>query len=327
MGDLGAHDAGWPGPAGATGAISTRDTEVWRSLLAERLQPLDVVGADDDFVASVVGGEIDQVRFARIRTAPHTAERTDRLAASGDPHYWVAYQCAGTSTIEQAGQRASLRPGDFTVYDSSMPYRRVFPEASDTLVILIPQQRLPLPPRAIAGLSAVRIAGDAGLGAVVSAFLGALAEQVGELSPGVGFRLVRGAIELISSALAEQLGVVGPSPSQRHFEQLRGVRDWIIAHLDEPALTPATIAAATFVSTRQLHLLFEEQGTTVGTWIRERRLDMARRDLESPGVPAPIREIAARWGFADPGHFARAFRAVYGVTPRLYRARMLDAAG
>lgn len=307
--------------SGDFGAESTQLTEQWRRILAERLQPLDVVGAAEDFVASVAGGEIDQVRFARIRTSPHTAERTDRLAASGDPHYWVAYQCAGTSTIEQSGHRAVLRPGDFTVYDSSMPYRRDFPEDSDTLVLLIPQQRLHLPPRAIAALSGVRIDGDAGLGAVVSAFLGALAEQLESLTADAGFRLVRGAIDLITSALAEQLGVLGPSPSQRHIEQLRGVRDWIIEHLDDPSLTPAAIARATFVSTRQLHLLFEEQGTTVGTWVRERRLDMARRDLESPGEPLPIRDIAAHWGFADPGHFARAFRALYGVTPRVYRER------
>jgi AraC-like DNA-binding protein len=33
----------------------------------------------------------------------------------------------------------------------------------------------------------------------------------------------------------------------------------------------------------------------------------------------PISAIAARWGFPDPAHFSRLFKATYGRSPRQFR--------
>ena len=60
----------------------------------------------------------------------------------------------------------------------------------------------------------------------------------------------------------------------------------IHAHIDRNLastdLSPTSIAAAHFISTRHLHGLFQEQGTSVSTWIRIRRLERCRRDLVNP---------------------------------------------
>ena len=55
-------------------------------------------------------------------------------------------------------------------------------------------------------------------------------------------------------------------------------------------------------------------------WIRRRRLECCRRDLSDPAqAERPVAAIAARWGFASPGDFSRAFRAVHGLPPAEYR--------
>ena len=82
---------------------------------------------------------------------------------------------------------------------------------------------------------------------------------------------------------------------------------------------PGTIAAAHFISVRQLHRLFAEQDDTVARYVRRRRLERCRDELlRSPR--SSLTSIAHRFGFADPGVFGRSFRAAYGTTPSQYRA-------
>ena len=73
-----------------------------------------------------------------------------------------------------------------------------------------------------------------------------------------------------------------------------------------------------------LHRLFQHDGITVAAWIREQRLERARRDLADPALRAvPVHQIAARWGFSHAAVFSRAFRAGYGVAPNDYRHQTL----
>lgn len=304
------------------GVTAVHGMAAWQRVVSEQLMPLSIdTAADESFEASVVTGSFSGVRLAVVRTGPHVAERTERLAAAGDPHYWLGLQVVGTSTVEQAGNRSTLEPGDFALYDSSMPYRRAFPGYSETFVAIIPQQLIALPPSALARISGLRIGPDPGLGAIVSQFLTAVAANLQQIDSARGASTVHALIELITSTFAEKFDVVAPLPSTRHLDQVMEIRAWIMARLGDAELSPDVIARAHFISTRQLHVLFREQGTTVGTWIRERRLDMARRELETPGDESDIRSIAHRWGFSDPAYFARAFRTAYGVAPRAYRRR------
>ena len=115
-----------------------------------------------------------------------------------------------------------------------------------------------------------------------------------------------------------------PPETQRGALQAQ-IHEFIQQRLGDPRLCPDIIAAAHRVSTRYLHLLFQEQGLTpVAGWIRERRLERCRHDLANPSQQGrPIHAIAARWGFPDPAHFSRTFRTAYGMSPRDYRHLML----
>ena len=98
------------------------------------------------------------------------------------------------------------------------------------------------------------------------------------------------------------------------------ITSFIEEHLGEADLAPAQIAAAHHISLRQLHKLFEGSGTTVGGWIRQRRLERCGRDLRDPDLAdRPVAAIGARWGYPDPAHFSRLFKSAYGVGPRDYR--------
>ncbi|MBF2937786.1 helix-turn-helix domain-containing protein, partial [Pseudomonas aeruginosa] len=54
----------------------------------------------------------------------------------------------------------------------------------------------------------------------------------------------------------------------------------------------------------------------------ERRLERARQLLASPqGRRLDVAEVAYRHGFSSQAHFARAFKARYGMTPSEARGR------
>jgi AraC-like DNA-binding protein len=103
---------------------------------------------------------------------------------------------------------------------------------------------------------------------------------------------------------------------------LADVKATIERNLHDPDLGPAGIAAAHFISTRYLHRLFEGEGVTVSAWIRARRMERCRRDLEDPALAGEtVLAIASRWGLRNPGHFSRLFQAAYGVSPSAVRGR------
>ncbi|MGY1671967.1 helix-turn-helix domain-containing protein [Geodermatophilus sp. SYSU D00710] len=94
-----------------------------------------------------------------------------------------------------------------------------------------------------------------------------------------------------------------------------------VAHIDAHAHLPlplSEIAAAAGTSARALQYGFRRHlGTTPLGYLRRVRLELARRDLQraDPTRGDTVAVIATRWGFANPGRFATAYRAAYGVLP------------
>lgn len=73
-------------------------------------------------------------------------------------------------------------------------------------------------------------------------------------------------------------------------------------------------------SVSYLHRIFQGEGITVSSWIREQRLANARRDLADPTLRStPIHIIVSRWGFPRAADFSRAFRNAHGIPPKDYR--------
>ncbi|MFI1582899.1 helix-turn-helix domain-containing protein [Embleya sp. NPDC020630] len=123
--------------------------------------------------------------------------------------------------------------------------------------------------------------------------------------------------DLVSTLIAEL--AESPQPA-RADELMADIRWYVNCHLGDPGLSPERIAAAHYVSVRYLHKLFEGEGITLTRWIQRRRLYECRRELGRTGRnTVKVATVAQRWGFANPAHFSRAFRAAFGVSPRDWR--------
>jgi AraC-like DNA-binding protein len=93
---------------------------------------------------------------------------------------------------------------------------------------------------------------------------------------------------------------------------------FIDGHLRDPELTPSTVAAALHVSKRTLYRSFAGDDQTVASYIRTTRLRHAKRELDSAGGVANIRNVAERWGYASGGYFAKLFQREFGFMPSEY---------
>jgi len=131
------------------------------------------------------------------------------------------------------------------------------------------------------------------------------------------------ALELLRAAIAPS----GPSSrGARRAAMCAEVRRYIRGHLQEETLGPESIAAAHAMSVRALHALFEDREESICGLIRSERLSRCRIDLELSGGGS-VAQVAFRWGFRDAAHFARAFKAHYGLTPSDVRRGALARAG
>jgi AraC-like DNA-binding protein len=226
----------------------------------------------------------------------------------------ISYQLEGRSVLVQHGRRRVLTPGELAVYDVDAPYAIENDAGFRTLVLMVPRRLLDLDDRGIAAAIGLRLSERDGLGRLAGPFLRELAERPDHLAGPCGGRTARTLMDLVAAAVVEKYRETRPdTPLQR-------VVEWLEAHLQDPDLSPGTIAAANFISTRRLHELFRDGGTTVSAWVRRRRLERSRRDLENPRLAGEtIAAVARRWGFVDPAHFSRSFRAEFGVSPRQHR--------
>ena len=133
-------------------------------------------------------------------------------------------------------------------------------------------------------------------------------------------------IELLVPLLAETGGAAGRGGATglraRQFERICRLLEM---HLGDPNLTVHSVAAMEGVSVRYLQQLFARSGQTVTGYIKGRRLERAKGELESPlHSQLSITEIGFRWGFSQSAHFSRAYRERFGESPRETRRRAHD---
>lgn len=310
---------------------ATQEFDEWETEICQTFVPLRAkrVCTDDvhpEFRGGVVSAALGSVTMAEVAASHTVVERTPKLIRREDPElYKFGLQTSGTCVIEQNGRQARLVPGDLAIYDTSRPYRIAFGDDFRMTVAMFPRSLVHLPSNQMAELTAVRLAGDQGLAALLTPLMRGLSAQVAAAGGVIASHLGDAVIDLVTAAFAQQMSANLPiDSSASHRRLVTQVYQFIDANLHDPGLCSRSIAEAHFVSVRHLQKVFEIEGESVTAIVRNRRLEHCRRDLASPRLASePIATIGARWGFQDAAHFSRLFRSTYGTSPRSFRSAHL----
>ena len=263
------------------------------------------------------------LNFNTARSSDNALWRTGRQARSDHvPAVFIAVQGMGSSRISQSDRQTVLRPGDVTIYETTRPYSITNRGLTELHYFQVPRSALALPPRALDQVLGARIGPDNNpLAAVVAPFLASLGHADILDRPRAAELVVAPAIELVRALVAAHVDDDGLSREPLDRSLTLRVQRYIADHLGDRDLNAQTIAAAHHVSVRQLYKVLAHADIRLTDTIRRQRLEACRRELrDDRRRHLAIATISARWGFADPSHFSRVFRAEYGMTPLEWRA-------
>lgn len=265
-----------------------------------------------------------ELQLTHLSANSHLVERRPGLHR-GHEHafYKITLQLSGSATMSQGNRESTLDPGTITLYDTARAYDLRADEDFSFLVAMFPKRTLALPDGVAGDLAALPIRGDTGVGAVLASYLRTMNDNLPLLHSQAAAGLSRTFLDLLSTLIGEVLEVDTDGRAARTAVLMR-VLSYIDDHLGDPALDPAAIAAANYLSVRHLYNLFSATGTTVAQWVKQRRLDRARSDLADPLRAAEtVAAISERWGFEDAGYFSRVFKQSFGQTPGEWRRTAL----
>jgi len=303
------------------------DTAAFAEILCKTFVELEVTFADVEarIVADLETRTFGDLELVRVSTeeGSFTVYRTsDLLVKSVYNSFFVSRVFAGQTSLSQQGRVIELQANDMALLDSSLEYSVRVDRPVDLLWIRVPRYRLegrlPVP----AEVMAQRVDGGHGLGRLTSSLLHATFDEAEQVPASHALRVTNALLDLLA------LSLVMPESGEklRSDSVLRRVQNYIEANLSDPDLSLEHIAERQALSVRYLNKLFEREGISTAKWIRMRRLERCRTDLESAEFrKRAISEIAYSHGFNDISSFNRAFKAHFGVSPNsLRRSRMTE---
>ncbi|WP_158256064.1 helix-turn-helix domain-containing protein [Corynebacterium sp. 13CS0277] len=315
-------DAGEGAPlapaAGLHLPVHTLDS--YRQAVARGFNRLEFEAHDPDAFWGVVDtASHGRVSFHRIQGARHTVRKLDRHIGPHDTHFVkFTVQLGGETSVTQGGRTAVCGPGDVVAYGTSTPFEVEFGQEADILIIQVERTMVPLADAALQAALVRSIPGQ-GVAAPAVSFFQSLANTLHVVEHPAGQHYATGSVAMIGPLLGQVAAEWGVGMDERS-QLLAAIDTYIDEHLGEEGLSPASVAAAHFISVRYLHSLFQERGTTVCQLVREKRLRAALGMLQDPTLSGVgVASIGARVGMTNPAQFSRSFKARYGRSPRQVR--------
>lgn len=236
-----------------------------------------------------------------------------RDAGSAEPYFGVLVLLAGSEISRQGGQETVLCPGNIGLMDSTRSGEFNNPKPVHKFTLHIPFNRMGIALRDGQDFFLKPLDAANDVGALAFNHLRTLSQHFMSIDERDGIQVTEMTIHVLAASFAASRDRTFQS---HQLSLLRDIKAFIERNLDDPELTPQQIADRHGISLRYLHLLFAKEAQGVSRWVRRRRLEQCRTDLQCCGGSTKILEIALRWGFNDLSSFNHSFKKQYGVSPR-----------
>lgn len=307
----------------STDALPERDRlAYWREAICQEIFAVTAAQhtAAPDFRAALDLQMAGHFVLAELRCSHGGIQKTAGDAARAAADSVLLYLGVGPTQRFRLGQEDfTVAPGDVCI----VPLDRRYEGAAAQLAF----RSLVIPAAVLAPLIGRReltrahhLAADSPLGILLGSSLTTLAAQLPRLEAPLAEAVLANLTGLVALALgATEQGRAAGRDALRQA-RLDKAKRHVARHLADPALSPASTAAALGMSLRQLHLLFGGEPESFARHLLRRRLEACRATLADPAAAGrPVADIAFGWGFASLSVFYRCFAEAYGVAPASLR--------
>jgi AraC-like DNA-binding protein len=281
-------------------------------------------------LASGFRGEIDtyvldDMIYLDSRTDAVSQERTTaRISTDNVRDYIFHVAVQGIIETTTHGRRpcksAQFVPGILAL-DMNQPMRMVRPSYARVLAFFLPRAMVEAVIPDAESIHGQVVAYTSPLTRLILEHLALLCHRLPEQRPADAQRTIRACAQLIVAAFGKQARLSRGARAAAQAALRAQVQRYVEANLYRQELSPESILQAFQIPRPTLYRMFEAEGG-LGTYIRHCRLRAAADELvELPHIA--VMEVGYGLGFNSASDFTRAFRRVYGVAPRDFRAYAL----
>ncbi|WP_067901686.1 helix-turn-helix domain-containing protein [Nocardia vaccinii] len=301
--------------------IESNDVDEWREKTERLFGPLycnSHAAARQKF--RVVARRADANLNISMLSSPVEVERQRKHRDVHEMQSWkICYVIRGVTIVEQGHGMTTLNAGDMCVYDMDGEYSLHSPGGTSLALLIVPKETLCLPIGQVHRITGRKITGKSDITSSLATLLRSIAKDLEQFDEISLFCVNRAIRPLLSAILRENLGDDFQLTGTK-VELIATVRYFISKNLADPALDPASIAAALHMSVRNLHRIFNEADTSISREIRTQRLRRFAECLRNPTLRNEnIGVLASQWGIFGASKLSRQFRMEYGMSPREYR--------
>jgi AraC-like DNA-binding protein len=264
-------------------------------------------------LSNAAGMEIVQV----ATNVDHVRRSEQDIRLDFGEHIFLLLQLEGSCGVEQFGRQNLIEPGDCLLVDSAAPSRFFFGgHFSNHLSVHLPRQLL-LAERASRIAMSRRLASEDPMSTALRALIAKMLRTDQRHASAAELRQLL--LHTIRFAFTSEEAREIAAPKERACGRLEQARLLIDKHLTEEFLTAPWLAQRLSISMRTLQEDFSALGATVTSYIRNRRLLLARdrlAEVRKGLMRASIAEVAYGSGFNDISYFNRCFKKAFECSPK-----------
>lgn len=266
-----------------------------------------------DFCALVDVWNVSDMLLTHSRLPAVAFTRSsEKIAEDRSDYYVFLYLISGSTDGSFDGRVTSSVAGSITAIDMTRPFSsRGTP--SDSISISIHRNIIDQATRLSPDLHGMAMQGP--LAQLLADHVVSVENILPTLRASDAAAISKTTAQIIASCVAASTNTGPISGSLLSFAVRRNIQRYVEQHLHDEGLTPETIFKALGLSRSNAYRAFA--GTEgIAEYIQKQRLMAARRILLHPDEHRAIAEIAAAVGYSDAALFSRAFKRMFGHSPR-----------
>lgn len=290
--------------------------ELWRDSISCMFDVSAQRDVRENFDACIETTLFGSMILAHTSTLPQRWQRTEmNIARDGLDCYAIRLLERGQSEQhDHPGTNMTQRPGDILVADLGR-ISSSETSAFSNLTLVIPRPLLSAQLHRADDQHQRLLHRDDPFTALLRDHMLSLKQQLPRMSSEQVESLIPATTGLIAACLNNQPPGQSDNRYTRDICNREAIRRYIDHNLHDSALSPATVARAIGVSRSRLYQLTDELGG-IASYIRERRLSHAFRQLVQSAGGRSISAIAMDCGFSSSSDFSRSFKRRFGLTAR-----------